>query len=207
MRSAELRRILGWNEQIPLRVLCQQLHAYSNLAASEKIQDVEDTAATDTGEHEQDTTGAKSAAIVPLIYKLISEAIPSNEFDLCKSELTSMKCILVNEAAFVRPSSVAFQSTVDVRPYLFTLPPALLPFQRLFRELGVREKFVPHDYANVLVNMRSDYPDEELPPDLLRTALTLVQLLADSIINEVPFVPDAHGKLVMASDLVSMRCP
>ena len=56
-------------------------------------------------------------------------------------------------------------------------------FRQLFEQIGVRDKFVPLDYANVLCTMSADYEDRELPAELLRTALTLVQLLADSIIH------------------------
>ena len=181
-----LRHILGWDQEIPLRSLCQQLDAYSVLLSNES------------------TAKGKIAATVPQLYQLISKTIPSQEFDMCKSDLASSNSVLVNDSLFVKPANVAFGS-IDAQPYLFNLPAALTPFQQLFKEIGVRDKFVPLDYANVLSSMNTDFEQQELPSDLLRTALTLVQLLADSIIHEVPFVPSYNGKLVIASDLVMIR--
>jgi len=187
-RSELLRRVLGFNTAPPVHAVAAQLVALS---------------------HQELTASArkKLAVEVPKLYVYLHAAVGTPAFEACKASLLDAKSIYIRDR-FVSPANVAFSTPVDAVPYLYVVPPELLPLSSLFKALSVREQFLTCDFQQVLNRVHEDHPKEPLPKPILDMCLILVQSIAETFAQgELVFVPDAHGALHLASYLVYDDAP
>ncbi|KAH3761119.1 Sacsin protein [Pelomyxa schiedti] len=81
---------------------------------------------------------------------------------------------------FVEISKVEIENTSDLKlePFLFTLPEALLKYQYIVQQLGVRETFTLVDLIELVNSFGTKFPRNALPADELRTTKFILHHIA-----------------------------
>lgn len=151
---------------------------------------------------------------MPSLYSRLQEYISTNDFDKLKAELDGVSWVWIGDD-FVSPHSLAFDSPVKFAPYLYVVPSELSEFKDLLVKLGARLSFGIGDYLHVLQQLQNDVQGVPLSLDQLnfvhRVLEAIVECFSEKPLIE-PFdssllIPDAHGILVLAGDLVYNDAP
>lgn len=215
VHSDVLRRLLGWNNGIPIEVIATQLRSIS-LNFSDVV------------------VGKDPHAVWTAVFELYKRLSHFFESEASGSALLKkVQHILLDGGeyiwignSFVSPLKVAATALVNAEPYLYTIPSELLHFRPLFKAIGVRERFEVIDYIHALgaiyancqtpegTNTTPDsektLPARSLKADELTMVIGLIQLISDKVMNHTDyelFAPDTDGNLVHSATLTFDDAP
>ncbi len=198
--TPELKKVLGWNEAIPMRNIAVQLTAMSDSFSSHAT-------GTDPSSEAFNQLCQEISSEVPRIYHLLNNQTNTQyDVEMVKSTLHETKWLWMGDS-FVEADHAAFQSTINASPYLHTVPPDLACFSNLLHTFGVREKFGTSDFCHVL---RRIHKEDEYNHDIIELTVAICQLISDDVMRlsdmEI-FAPDSSGKLHPANTLVYDDAP
>ncbi|KAI9084975.1 hypothetical protein K1719_032967 [Acacia pycnantha] len=151
---------------------------------------------------------------IPFLYSRLQEYINTNDFVKLKAELDGVSWVWIGDD-FVSPNVLAFDSPVKFTPYLYVVPSELSEYKDLLIKLGARLSFGVGDYLHVLQRLQNDVQGVPLSLDQLnfvhRVLEAIVECCSEKPLIE-PFdspllIPDAHGVLMPAGDLVYNDAP
>ncbi|XP_078511028.1 sacsin-like isoform X1 [Lissotriton helveticus] len=92
--------------------------------------------------------------------------------------LKDLSCILVDDDALAEPNQVVFSlsAPLELRPYLYKLPPLLACFSMLFQKIGVQPEATLFHYARALAAIHAESSEKEsLHPNLKRAVFKATQ--------------------------------
>ncbi|XP_038057003.1 sacsin-like [Patiria miniata] len=126
-------------------------------------------------------------------------------------KLCTMRFVLC-EGAFRECKQLAFEYSGPSGPYLFRVPPELIPFKNLLKLCGIRDKFEVNDFLQTLQKLKTKYEDTPLPKSDLKTAKAMMSEIvsksaADSdgtrniLEGAKIYIPDNRGVLRTTSEL------
>ncbi|XP_078511038.1 sacsin-like isoform X2 [Lissotriton helveticus] len=139
------------------------------------------------------------------------------DLDFESALLKDLSCILVEDDALAEPNQVLFflNAPLDLRPYLYKLPPPLARFSMLFQKIGVQREATLFHYARALAAIYAESSEKEsLHPNLKRTVFKASQeffrLLGEdktTVIQDLKplYLPATDGKLYESSTLVLLN--
>merc|ERR1712232_332851 len=138
-------KLFGWTKKVSLSDLAMQLRA-----AGEFFGQLKESLYNETNDSITiDTFRETLSAELPRIYHLLNKAQTENEINILRSILNGRKWLWMGEL-FVSPDYVAFSSSINASPYLYTIPPDLACFKNLLSIFGVRKTFGSSDFCEVL---------------------------------------------------------
>ncbi|KAL6651611.1 hypothetical protein ACP70R_010536 [Stipagrostis hirtigluma subsp. patula] len=149
------------------------------------------------------------AVVMPKIYSLLTNLIGSDEMDIVKVVLEGCRWIWVGDG-FAKADEVVLNGHLHLAPYIRVVPIDLAVFRDLFLELGIKEHLHPVDYASILSRMAIRKASASLEAEELRTAVLIVQHLAEFRFQEHPtqiYLPDSSARLCLSSELVFNDAP
>lgn len=149
------------------------------------------------------------ALAMPRIYTILLGMVGSDEMDVVKAILEGCRWIWVGDG-FATSDEVVLNGPLHLAPYIRVIPVDLAVFKDLFLELGIREFLKPSDYANILCRMAMRKGSTPLLAHEIRAAILIAQHLVDVRSNEAEikiYLPDASGRLIIATDLVYNDAP
>ena len=109
---------------------------------------------------------------------------------------------------FVSSDYLAFTSSINATPYLYTVPPDLASFKNLLSIFGVRHTFGSSDFCQVLQRMSKE--DGEASKRKIEIAVNLVQSLSDDVMKLQQmdiFAPSNEGTFQNAATMVYDDAP
>ncbi|XP_069056702.1 sacsin-like [Pleurodeles waltl] len=92
--------------------------------------------------------------------------------------LNDLSCILVDDGALAEPNQVVFSlnAPLELRPYLYKLPPLLGCYSMLFQKIGVQPEATLFHYARTLAAIHAESSEKEsLHPNLKRAVFKATQ--------------------------------
>lgn len=204
IKSKELIRLFGWSSlvsfsdvAIQLRTIGERFHSLKESLSS----DDEDQPFT------LDTISQTISAELPRIYHVLNQVQSDTEIDTIRSILHERNWLWVG-GLFVSSDHVAFTSSINAMPYLYTVPPDLACFRNLLSVFGVRKKFSSSDFCEVLQRMASQ--DNIADKRRIEIAVNLVQSLSDDVMKlqqmEI-YAPSNEGLFKIASTMVYDDAP
>jgi hypothetical protein len=110
----------------------------------------------------------------------------------------------------VKPSRLFFRLAKDLTPFFFEVPRAFGAYEKLLRELGVRETPRSHDYAVSLKDLKREIGDHRLNANELKSVIDVIRLIADvekSTDLMTIFLPDEKGTLRPMKSLLRNDAP
>jgi len=118
-------------------------------------------------------------------------------------------------STLVKASKLFFRLAKDLAPFFFEVPRAFGAYDRLLRELGVRESPQTGDYAISLQELKREIGDGKLNANELNSVVEVLALIADdrskngslNLQATAIFAPDANGVLVPIFNLVQNDRP
>lgn len=223
VHSLNLKRLFGWLDEISINDVTLQLRmlgqAFVRLrseieAGSECAVGARDEI-TDSNAHTiQDPVTVnilcqKITAEVGRIYHILNGVESEYEKDVMKSVLHECPWLWMGDE-FVSSDHIAFSSSINAAPYLFTVPPDLACFRNLLSIFQVRNTFGSSDYCLVLQRMAIEKTGKNLDSKQIDLAVSLVQKLSDDVLKlggmEI-YAPTARGAICLASDAVYDDAP
>lgn len=202
-RTAYLQTKLGWMDCPEVGVLSRQLielsKSYGQLKIHSKLEPDFD---------------AQLQKEIPNLYSKLQEFINTDDFIELKTGLDGVSWVWIGDD-FVSPSALAFDSPVKFTPYLYVVPSELSEYKDLLIKLGVRLSFGIWDYLHVLQRLQNDVHGVPLSTDQLNFVHCVLEAIADCCLEKPLFeasdspllIPDAHGLLMPAGDLVYNDAP
>ncbi|CAM9618016.1 unnamed protein product, partial [Phaeothamnion confervicola] len=199
--SSTLSRVFGWNAPVPAAAAAQQL-----VALAERYEAL----SRDRDGHRRTAVERNITPNVAKIYEILDGALDSEDFTVvCRILEPYGYPIWVGER-FVMAKHMAFDASVDGKPWLWPVPGNLHSFGDLLRAFGVREQFGPADFVRLLNGAAATTaaPLDERQLDMAVATLRLLvrQLRAapadNSVRNATIFVPSESGVLMPARELV-----
>lgn len=151
---------------------------------------------------------------IPYLYSKLQEYINTDDFIELKATLDGVSWIWIGDD-FVSPNALAFDSPVKFTPYLYVVPSELSEYKDLLIKLGVRLSFGIWDYLHVLQRLQNDVRGVPLSIDQLNFVNRVLEAIVESCLEKPLFeppdspllIPDAHGVLMPAGDLVYNDAP
>ncbi len=229
VHSLELKKLFGWLNEVSIKDVALQLRMLGKTFDELRKSIEERSANGNTTEKEaagkNDLKNEKDTAVtinalcqkvsseVGRIYHILNNVESEYEVDVMKSVLHGSKWLWMGNA-FVSSDHVAFISSINATPYLFTVPPDLACFKNLLQFFNVRDKFGSSDFCLVLTRMaeeqKYDKIRNEWSQEKTELAVNLVQKISDDVLRlkdfEI-FVPTATGEMIVASKLVYDDAP
>lgn len=113
-------------------------------------------------------------------------------------------------STLVKPSRLFFRLAKDLTPFFFEVPRAFGAYEKLLRELGVRETPRSHDYAVSLKELKGEIGDHRLNANELKSVIEVIRLIADvekSANLMTIFLPDDRSALLPLKRLLRNDAP
>lgn len=200
--STPLHRNLGWMDNPSINVLSKQLIDLSKSYGQLKLH----------SELEPCFEDELQKGILSL-YSNMKEYIGTDDFRVLKSMLDGVSWVWIGDD-FVSSKSLAMDSPVKFRPYLYVVPSELTEFRELLLALGVRLNFAILDYIHVLQRLQNDVKGSPLSDEQLRFVHCVLEAVADCYSDKPAegsctplLIPDSSGVLMFIGDLVFNDAP
>lgn len=200
--STPLQRNLGWMDNPSINVLSKQLIDLSKSYGQLKLH----------SELEHCFEDGLQKGILSL-YSIMKEYIGTDDFTILKSTLDGVSWVWIGDD-FVSSKSLAMDSPVKFRPYLYVVPSELTEFRELLLALGVRLNFDMLDYIHVLQRLQNDVKGSPLSDEQLRFVHCVLEAVADCYSDKPAegscttlLIPDSSGVLMFIGDLVFNDAP
>ena len=115
-------------------------------------------------------------AVMERIYEFLQENATTN--NKVKRLLETTPCILVEQGSkFIPPIEAVLElsESLEIKPYLYRIPPEFGKFHRLFEYLGCSKYVRATHYAMVLEKMQESFPNAKLHPKNVRICFKAVE--------------------------------
>lgn len=232
IRSSSLPFLLGWNEAVPSGTLARQLAEVSKSftrwkRASEVAQvqvALEESSPAESSilnmPNEIRRATLKVSKEATNLLSLMDNVVKTRDFgsievSVIASTLSDVPCVWVSEAeTFLEPKCLALvpPPDLDLRPYLFSVPPELQTFRLLLVRLGVGKAFTTKSYLGALRQLSRDAGGTSLSQQQVEICVRLLQALSEALRSETEraqqrylaqvLLPDSKGILKPSQDLV-----
>ena len=204
VKSKALCAFLGWCDPVSPVVLALQLVQYAAMHGQElAVNPLEQPM-------EERVLPADVRETVLSIYGMLSAQAAAEQFDTVKLQLRGQACVLIGES-FVACDHVALRCDSEAAPLLHALPEDLEPYQDLFVQLGVRERFERRDYVAALERLARSNRGQTLEPEQLTLAARLAKEAAQFKAGHADkgglWLPDAAGEMTQVQCLVYDDAP
>lgn len=115
------------------------------------------------------------------VYKALNQAYET-ETELEVSTWLQMlrdKPIVWIHNNFVETNRISFQSlsSMDMKPFLYTLTGELLEYKSMLRSLGIRDLFAPNDLSELIRQLKNQYQDIPLPFEKISLCIGILNLI------------------------------
>jgi len=204
LHSQYLKNLFGWQNAISPRDVSTQLRAMSDIYANAKSQKYDNV-------RDQDMSlkglCQKYSSEIGRIYHFLNSLELEDDIMMSKSILNGCSWLWMGDK-FVSPDNIAYSSSIDARPYLYTVPPDLACFRNLLTSFRIREIFGPSDYCLVLNRMaKENLVDKQstLTEEQVELAVNLVQKISDDVLrlgNLELYAPTENGFMEAVSNVV-----
>lgn len=211
VHSIELKKMFGWLDKVPVKEVALQLLMLSK--TFESVCAIIEANNAFSKNQERNSLCQKISSEVGRIYHILNDVESDYEVDVMRSILHGSDWLWMG-TAFVSSDHIAFTSSINATPYLFTVPPDLACFNNLLTYFNVRATFGSSDFCLVLKRMSEEQLNKEdelkLSDDKIELAVNLVQKVSDDILRlkdfEI-FAPSTAGEMVLACKLVYDDAP
>ena len=219
IHSLELKKMFGWLDEVSIKDVSLQLRMLGK--TFEKLQENIELRKSNNQKENEDANNSittntlcqKVSSEVGRIYHILNNVDSEYEIDVMKSVLHGSKWLWMGNA-FVPSDHVAFTSSLNATPYLFTVPPDLACFKNLLTHFKVRNTFGSSDFCLVLNRMAEEQTNEDIGKkknaQKIELAVNLVQKISDDVLRlqdfEI-FAPTTTGTIVLANKLVYDDAP
>jgi len=212
VHSHQLKHLFGWLDTMPLKDVSLQLRMMSKTFQSVKEQG--DLQKIDEGT-QQALFGAicqKYSSEVGRIYHILNGVESEYEMDVIRSCLHGSFWLWMGDG-FVSSDHIAYTSSINAQPYLFTVPPDLACFRNLLSSFNIRKTFGTSDYCMVLIRMAKEIKENQAHNwglEQVELAVNLVQKISDDVLRlkdlEI-YAPTQNGDMEPVGKLVYDDAP
>lgn len=211
IRSYNLKKLFGWLEDASVHDVAMQLRMLSNTFSTLKFNIKDISTAENSIQRESDQISGlcqKYSSEVGRIYHILNIVDSDYDKTLLRSILHESAWIWMGDD-FVSSDYVAFTSSINAYPYLYTVPPDISCFQNLLSIFNVRDTFDTSDYCLVLRRM-AETIELSLTTQQIELAVNLVQKISDDVLRlggmEV-YAPTEDGHIELVSNLIYDDAP
>ncbi len=212
IHSVELKKIFGWLDDVSIKDIALQLRMLGKTFVKLKIEIEEKDRQGVVCQLSVNTLCQKVSSEVGRLYHILNNVESEYEVEVMKSVLNRTDWLWMGDA-FVSSDHVAFTSSINATPYLFTVPPDLACFKNLLTHFSVRSTFGSSDFCLVLTRMAEEQKskDESLwNNEKVELAVNLVQKISDDVLRLRDFeiyAPTTNGQMKLANTLVYDDAP
>lgn len=211
IRSYHLKNLFGWMNDVSIKDVAVQLQMLSRTFYAVKSNLENTYSAEDLLQSESDQISAlcqKYSSEVGRIYHILNNVDSDHDKTVLHSTLHGSAWIWMGDD-FVSSDHVAFTSSFNAHPYLYTVPPDILCFKNLLSIFNVRDTFGTSDYCLVLRRM-AETKASKLDSQQIELAINLVQKISDDALrleNMEVYAPTDDGHMELASNLIYDDAP
>ena len=204
IKSTQLVNLFGWSDRTSFTDLSLQLRSFGEHfdTTQEKVYMINEKSSL-TKQIVCETLSTE----LPRIYHLLNKAQLDYDINVMRSILNGKKWLWMGDS-FVSSDYVAFTSSINAPPYLYTVPPDIASFKNLLSIFGVRHTFGSSDFCQVLQRMSKE--DGKAAKRKIEIAVNLVQSLSDDIMKLQQmdiYAPSNEGAFQNASTLIYDDAP
>lgn len=206
VHSHHLKQLFGWLDTMSINDVSLQLRMMSKTFQLVKDED-EDL--------KQDLFVAlcqKYSSEVGRMYHILNNVESDYDLNVIRSCLHGSSWLWMGDG-FVSSDHIAYTSSINAQPYLFTVPPDLACFRNLLSAFNIRTTFGSSDYCMVLIRMAKDTKDNrayDWGPKQVELAVNLVQKISDDVLrlNDLEiYAPTQNGDMEPVGNLVYDDAP
>ncbi len=208
VHSTNLKKLFGWLDDVSIKDVSLQLRMLSS--TFDKLQ------ARHKGEKgdqvDMNILCQKYSSEVGRIYHILNGIESEYEMDVTQSILHGIAWLWMGDG-FVSSDHVAYTSSINAHPYLFTVPPDLGCYRTLLSAFNIRDTFGSSDYCLVLNRMAKETKEgqaNEWGANKIELAVNLVQKISDDILRLTDleiYVPTETGKMELVNNLIYDDAP
>lgn len=218
VHSIGIKKMFGWLREVSVKDVSLQLRMLGTTfdELCKRIEEGEFTSDDTTEGAAPLTKNAlcqKLSAEVGRIYHILNNIDVECDVDVMRSILHGSRWLWMGDS-FVSSDHVAFTSSINAIPYLFTVPPDLACFKNLLTHFSVRNTFGSTDFCLVLNRMADEQRSKEnhskLSDKKVELAVNLVQKISDDILRLKDFdiyAPTTSGEMMLSRKLVYDDAP
>ena len=222
IHSTSLKKLFGWLDPITIKDVSLQLRMMNKrfeevkheIKVGNTLQSRE--AGTEPNKVKQNGQNRllselcqKYSSEVGRMYHILNNVESEYEMDVIKSMLHGSAWLWMGDG-FVSSDHIAYTSSINATPYLFTVPSDLACFRNLLANFSIRNTFGSSDYCLVLARMAQEAKGQQCDPKSVELAVNLVQKISDEILrlNDLEiFAPTQNGGMEVAGKLVYDDAP
>ncbi|XP_060944212.1 sacsin-like [Limanda limanda] len=137
-------------------------------------------------------------------YKFLNQGLSESENSTVISQRANSFPFILVGSTFINVNCVAENEQFDAKPYLHVLPPGFKSFTKLWKCVGVEEKYTISQFETVLQNLHCQHGNKPLPKSDLSTCLTILNkgiFEAKEKATVECLIPNEHGVLQPANEL------
>jgi sacsin len=213
VHSLELQKMFGWLDEVAIKDVSLQLRMLGKTFDKLRMSIEKSKSSAAEGTLTINALCQKVSSEVGRIYHILNNVESEYEIDVMKSILHGSAWLWMGNA-FVSSDHVAFSSSINATPYLFTVPPDLACFKSLLTFFNVRNTFGSSDFCLVLNRMAEEQKGNDIKEgwneEKTELAVNLVQKISDDVLRlkdfEI-FAPTTTGEMILASRLVYDDAP
>ena len=221
VHSPDLRKLFGWMDDIAIKDVSLQLRMMSKtfdtikreIEQNEKVDGKEDESKEDDASLRKKAVLSdicqKYSSEVGRMYHILNNIESEYEMDVIQSVLHGSAWLWMGDG-FVSSDHIAYSSSINAQPYLFTVPPDLACFRNLLSAFSIRHTFGSSDYCMVLSRMGQETEGRQLGVKEVELAVNLVQKISDDVLRLTDFeifAPTQNGDIQAAGKLVYDDAP
>lgn len=211
IRCNHLKKLFGWTNDVPIKDVAVQLRMLSRTFCALKANIENAMCDQNLSQRGSDQLGAlcqEYSSEVGRIYHILNTVDSDYDKALISSTLNGSAWIWMGDE-FVSSDYVAFKSSFNAYPYLYTVPPDISCFKNLLSIFKIRDTFGTSDYCLVLRRMAEENASN-LDSQRIELAVNLVQKISDDVLRlgdvEV-YAPTEDGHMEQVSNLIYDDAP
>lgn len=209
--SYNLKSVFGWLGDMSVKDVAVQLLMMSKTFDEMKAKLESDSDSHSDKERNSDLIGhlcRSYTSEIGKIYHFLNNVESDHEKDVLRNILHDISWLWIGDR-FVSSDFVAYKSSINAHPYIYTIPHELSCFKNLLSIFNIRETFGSSDYCRVLSRMaKSNITTLSLQH--VELAVNLVQKVSDDVLRigdlEI-YAPTEDGHMELISSLVYDDAP
>jgi len=224
VHSPHLRKLFGWLDTVSIKDVSLQLRIMSKTFEGVKSQnEINSSNEENEGKSGDEVNKAgkdsplsqlcqKYSSEVGRIYHILNSVESEYEMDVTTSVLHGSAWLWMGDG-FVSSDHIAYSSSINAHPYLFTVPPDLACFRNLLSAFSIRDTFGSSDYCLVLHRMAEETRSGQAHnwgAKQVELAVNLVQKISDDVLRlkdlEI-YAPTQNGEMEVVGKLVYDDAP
>uniref|UniRef100_A0A7S3QAL4 Uncharacterized protein n=1 Tax=Chaetoceros debilis TaxID=122233 RepID=A0A7S3QAL4_9STRA len=214
VHSSDIKKLFGWLNEVSVKDVGLQLRMLSSTFEKKQLQQNE--AQTKSGDEKEvvkmSSLRQKYSSEIGRIYHILNSIESEYEMEVIQSILHQSPWLWMGDG-FVSSDHVAYSSSINAHPYLFTVPPDLACYRNLLSAFNIRDTFGSSDYCLVLNRMAKDTKSDKVHvwgARQVELAVNLVQKISDDVLRlkdlEI-YAPTEDGQMEVVNKLVYDDAP